>query len=71
MGKKSVMDNPLLPSSDDDDEGGDEGEDDVVSRENYLLGNLFQEVLRVALKAQLDTHSKSQVRDTESHRTVS
>ena len=63
MGKKSVMDmdNPLLPSP------GDEGDDDVVSGgENDVLGNLIQEVLRLALKAQLDTghdsRSKSQVR---------
>lgn len=63
MGKKSVMDNPLLPSP--NGQAVDAFEV-ALSPEQNGLGDLFQEVLRVALQAQLDTqesHSKKQVRN--------
>lgn len=61
MGKKSVMDNPLLPSA----EGQSVNALEVaVPAEESALGDLFQEFLRVALRAQVDTaeiRSKNQV----------
>lgn len=61
MGKKSVMDAPLLPS---DEEQGADAVEVALPAERRALGELFQEFLRVALRAQMDTqesHSKSQV----------
>ncbi|XP_029904080.1 neuromedin Bb [Myripristis murdjan] len=52
MGKKSVMDTPLLPPA--DEQGVDELEVALAPEQNGL-GDLFQEVLRVALQAQVDT----------------
>ncbi|KAM6942978.1 neuromedin Bb isoform 1-T2 [Xenentodon cancila] len=52
MGKKSVVDTPLLPSQE------DQGMDTVGVRgppEQTALRELFQEFLRVALQAQVDT----------------
>lgn len=63
MGKKSVMDTPLLPSS--EDQGVNEVEISLPARQSSL-GDLFQEFLRVALKAQVDTDEsrlKNQVRE--------
>ncbi|XP_041650971.1 neuromedin Bb [Cheilinus undulatus] len=62
MGKKSVMDAPLLPSA----EG--QGVDALVAlpEERGAIGELFQEFLREALRAQVDTdesHSKNQEAD--------
>lgn len=61
MGKKSVMDAPLLPSS----EGQSVNSLEVaVPAEESALGELFQEFLRVALRAQVDAaeiRSKNQV----------
>lgn len=61
MGKKSVMDTPLLPSA----EGQRVNALEVaVPAEESALGELFQEFLRVALRAQMDTaeiRSKNQV----------
>lgn len=64
MGKKSVMDAPLLPSA--EDQGVDALEVTLPGRQS-ALGELFQEFLRVALQAQVDTQesrSKNQVRTT-------
>uniref|UniRef100_A0A3Q2QLC0 Neuromedin Bb n=1 Tax=Fundulus heteroclitus TaxID=8078 RepID=A0A3Q2QLC0_FUNHE len=52
MGKKSVMDTPLLPSP--EDRGVDALEVSLPA-EQTSLGELFQEFLRVALRAQVDT----------------
>ncbi|MED6267767.1 hypothetical protein CHARACLAT_015435 [Characodon lateralis] len=52
MGKKSVMDTPLLPSH--EDQGVDALEVSLPA-EQSSLGELFQEFLQVALKAQVDT----------------
>lgn len=64
MGKKSVMDTPLLPSA----EGqGADALDVTLPAEHGALGELFQEFLRMALQAQVDTQasrSKNQVRTT-------
>lgn len=63
MGKKSVMDSPLLPS----DEGQGVDAMEVTLPEQRALGELFQEFLRLALRAQVDTQesrSKSQVSTT-------
>ncbi|XP_029000747.1 neuromedin Bb [Betta splendens] len=60
MGKKSVMDPPVLPSAAEQDADALEV---AVPAEQGALGELFQEFLRVALQAQVDTHesrSKSQ-----------
>lgn len=62
MGKKSVMDNPMLPSPNGQ---GVDALEVAMSPERNGLGDLFQEVLRVALQAQVDTEesrSKNQVR---------
>ena len=62
MGKKSVVDTPLLPSHE------DQGLDALGVRlppEQTALRELFQEFVRVALQAQVDTQesrSKNQVR---------
>ncbi|XP_060896620.1 neuromedin Bb [Labrus mixtus] len=60
MGKKSVMDAPLLPSA--------EGVNALVAlpEEQGAIGELFQEYLREALQAQVDTEesrSKNQEAD--------
>uniref|UniRef100_A0A672JTH5 Neuromedin Bb n=1 Tax=Salarias fasciatus TaxID=181472 RepID=A0A672JTH5_SALFA len=63
MGKKSVVDSPLLPSAGDQAAGALEVS---LPAEQSALQQLFQEFLRVALQAQLDTQgsrSKNQVRD--------
>ncbi|XP_008276782.1 neuromedin Bb [Stegastes partitus] len=63
MGKKSVMDTPLLPSAEDQGVGALEV---TVPAEQNALGELFQEFLRVALQAQVDTQesrSKNQESD--------
>lgn len=57
MGKKSVVDTPLLPSA--------QAADAPDPAAQSAPGELFQEFLRVALRAQLDTwesRSKNQVR---------
>nr|XP_046237884.1 neuromedin Bb [Scatophagus argus] len=52
MGKKSVMDTPVLPS----EEGqGVDALEVTLPAEQSALGELFQEFLRVALQAQVDT----------------
>lgn len=61
MGKKSVMDTPLLPAA--EGQGADALEV-TLPAEQSALGELFQEFLRVALQAQVDTQesrSKNQV----------
>lgn len=66
MGKKSVMDTPLLPSA--EGKGVDALEVNLPA-EQSALGELFQEFLRVALQAQVDTQesrSKNQVRTASS-----
>ena len=61
MGKKSVMDKPLLSPA--DGPGVDALQSALQGPEPDDLGNIFQEVLRVALQAQVDTQdSKKQVR---------
>ncbi|XP_047437018.1 neuromedin Bb [Mugil cephalus] len=63
MGKKSVMDAPLLPSA--EEQGIDALEVALPARQS-ALGELFQEFLRVALQAQVDTQesrSKNQEGD--------
>lgn len=58
MGKKSVVDTPLLPSA----QAADAPEEPAAQS---APGELFQEFLRLALQAQLDTRnsrSKIQVR---------
>ncbi|XP_069030197.1 neuromedin Bb [Embiotoca jacksoni] len=63
MGKKSVMDAPLLPSTEDQ---GVNGLEVSLPAEQSALGELFQEFLRVALQAQVDTQesrSKNQEAD--------
>ena len=68
MGKKSVMDKPLLSSADGQ---GVDALQVALGPEQDDLGNIFQEVLRVALQAQIDTQetrSKKQVRKTQVHR---
>lgn len=52
MGKKSVVDAPLLPSP--EDQGAD-ALDLLVPTERTALGELFHEFLRVALEAHVDT----------------
>ncbi|XP_040897012.1 neuromedin Bb [Toxotes jaculatrix] len=63
MGKKSVMDTPLLPSA----EGqGVDALEVTLPGEQSALGELLQEFLRVALQAQVDTQasrSKNQEAD--------
>ena len=64
MGKKSVMDAPLLPSP--EDQAVDALEVSLPA-EQTALGELFQEFLRVALQTQEDTQqrrSKNQVKTT-------
>lgn len=61
MGKKSVVDAPLLPSP--EDQGADALEV-LVPTEQTALGELFHEFLRVALQAHVDTQdnrSKNEV----------
>lgn len=56
MGKKSVVDTPLLPSHE------DQGLDALGVRlppQQTALRELFQEFLRVALQAQVDTQERS------------
>ncbi|XP_068178766.1 neuromedin Bb [Antennarius striatus] len=55
MGKKSVVDAPLLPSA-----GGQDGDALEVSdpSEQSALVELIQEFLRVALQAQVDTQER-------------
>uniref|UniRef100_A0A3Q0SY82 Neuromedin Bb n=1 Tax=Amphilophus citrinellus TaxID=61819 RepID=A0A3Q0SY82_AMPCI len=63
MGKKSVVDTPLLPSNED---RGADGLEVTLPAEQSALGELFQEFLRVALQAQMDTQenrSKNQEAD--------
>lgn len=70
MGKKSVMDPPMLPSA---EERGVEALEVALPAEQSALGELFQEFLRVALQAQLDTQesrSKNQVRTFMSRRVL-
>lgn len=58
MGKKSVVDTPLLPSA----QAADAPEEPAAQS---APGELFQEFLRIALRAQLDTRDsrfKNQVR---------
>lgn len=65
MGKKSVMDPPMLPSA---EEQGVDALEVALPAEQSALGELFQEFLRVALQAQMDTResrSKNQVRTIE------
>ncbi|KAJ3593441.1 hypothetical protein NHX12_005776 [Muraenolepis orangiensis] len=61
MGKKSVMDSPLLSPA--DDQAVDALQEALGPEQNHL-GQLFQEVLRVALQAQIrdtqETRSKNQ-----------
>uniref|UniRef100_A0A8C7F886 Neuromedin Bb n=1 Tax=Oncorhynchus kisutch TaxID=8019 RepID=A0A8C7F886_ONCKI len=59
MGKKSVMDSPLLQSPDGQSVDAFEV---ALSPEQNGMGNLFQDVLRVALQAQLrdDTENRSE-----------
>ncbi|XP_034536570.1 neuromedin Bb [Notolabrus celidotus] len=62
MGKKSVMDSPLLPS------GEGQGVDGLVAlpEEQGAFGELFQEFLREALRAQVDTQeSRSKNREAD------
>ncbi|KAG7222411.1 hypothetical protein INR49_016270 [Caranx melampygus] len=63
MGKKSVMDTPMLPSA----EGqGVDALEVTLPGEQSALGELFQEFLRVALQAQVDpqeSRSKNQEAD--------
>ncbi|XP_062327297.1 neuromedin Bb [Osmerus eperlanus] len=62
MGKKSVMDNPMLPSPNGQ---GVDALEVSMSPERNGLGDLFQEVLRVALQAQVDTEeSRSKNQET-------
>ncbi|XP_070691498.1 neuromedin Bb [Pempheris klunzingeri] len=63
MGKKSVMDTPLLPSA----EGlGADALDVTLPADQSALGELFQEFLRVALQAQVDTQeSRSKNQEAE------
>ncbi len=67
MGKKSVVDTPLLPAA----EGqGDDALEVTLPAEQSVLGELFQEFLRVALQAQVDTQesrSKNQVGSLTTH----
>ncbi|KAM7423829.1 hypothetical protein PAMA_000273 [Pampus argenteus] len=63
MGKKSVMDTPLLSSA--EGQGADTLEVTLPAEQN-ALGELFHEFLRVALQAQVDTQesrSKNQEAD--------
>lgn len=66
MGKKSVMDTPLLPSA----EGqGVNALEVTLPAEHNALRELIQEFLRVALQPQVDTQesrSKNQVRNASS-----
>uniref|UniRef100_A0A8C7DIW9 Neuromedin Bb n=1 Tax=Oncorhynchus kisutch TaxID=8019 RepID=A0A8C7DIW9_ONCKI len=63
MGKKSVMDSPLLQSPDGQSVDAFEV---ALSPEQNGMGNLFQDVLRVALQAQLrdDTENRSENQET-------
>uniref|UniRef100_A0A4W5K659 Neuromedin Bb n=1 Tax=Hucho hucho TaxID=62062 RepID=A0A4W5K659_9TELE len=63
MGKKSVMDSPLLQSPDGQSVDAFEL---ALSPEQNGMGNLFQDVLRVALQAQLrdDTENRSKNQET-------
>lgn len=66
MGKKSVMDTPLLPSA----EGQGAGElEDNMPAERGSIGQLFQEFLQVAMQTQENTQEsylKNPVRTTYS-----
>uniref|UniRef100_A0A3P9IKK8 Neuromedin Bb n=1 Tax=Oryzias latipes TaxID=8090 RepID=A0A3P9IKK8_ORYLA len=63
MGKKSVVDAPLLPSP--EDQGADVL-DVLVPTERTALGELFHEFLRVALEAHVDTQgSRSKDEETD------
>ncbi|KAF6727105.1 hypothetical protein FQA47_003141 [Oryzias melastigma] len=63
MGKKSVVDAPLLPSP--EDQGADALEV-LVPTEQTALGELFHEFLRVALQAHVDTQdSRSKNEETD------
>uniref|UniRef100_A0A674E695 Neuromedin Bb n=1 Tax=Salmo trutta TaxID=8032 RepID=A0A674E695_SALTR len=63
MGKKSVMDSPLRQSPDGQSVDAFEV---ALSPEQNGMGNLFQDVLRVALQAQLidDTENRSKNQET-------
>ncbi|XP_034731643.1 neuromedin Bb [Etheostoma cragini] len=61
MGKKSVMDTPMLPSA--EGQGADALQDTAGQS---ALVELFQELLRVALQAQLDTlESRTKTQETD------
>ncbi|XP_026147437.1 neuromedin Bb [Mastacembelus armatus] len=63
MGKKSVMDTPMLPPAEEQGVGTLEV---TLPGEQSALGELFQEFLRVALETQVDTQesrSKNQEAD--------
>ncbi|XP_026234521.1 neuromedin Bb [Anabas testudineus] len=63
MGKKSVMDPPMLPSA---EEQGVDALEVALPAEQSALGELFQEFLRVALQAQMDTReSRSKNQEAE------
>lgn len=67
MGKKSVMDTPLLPSA--EGQGVDALEVNLPAEQSALV-ELFQEFLRVALQAQVDTQesrTKNQVSSSHVH----
>ncbi|KAF3686232.1 Neuromedin-B Neuromedin-B-32 Neuromedin-B Precursor [Channa argus] len=55
MGKKSVMDTPMLPPAEGQRVDALEG---AHPAEQSALGELFQEFLRVALEAQVDTQER-------------
>ncbi|KAA8595436.1 neuromedin Bb [Etheostoma spectabile] len=61
MGKKSVMDTPMLPSA--EGQGADALQDTAGQS---ALVELFQELLRVALQAQVDTlESRTKTQETD------
>uniref|UniRef100_A0A1A7W9V8 Neuromedin Bb n=1 Tax=Iconisemion striatum TaxID=60296 RepID=A0A1A7W9V8_9TELE len=63
MGKKSVMDSPLLPSPEDQVLGSLEVS---LPAEQSSIGELFHEFLRVALQAQVDTgESRSHTQEAD------
>ncbi|XP_056464495.1 neuromedin Bb [Gadus chalcogrammus] len=63
MGKKSVMDKPLLSPADGQ---GVDALQVALGPEQDDLGNIFQEVLRVALQAQIDTQeTRSKKQESE------
>lgn len=54
MGKKSVLDTPLLPSV--EGQGAQEGN---LSEERSALAELFRDFVQVAMETQEDTHESS------------